>query len=467
MYERMKGMLALPEDPMQNAAARQGLLTAGAALLGGRGNLGEILGGGLLAGSQGYQGGLAQQQQQQYRQAQTQQVEMENKRLQAAADEPMQLQRILSGGQSTPMGPPASLPRIGGAPASGSSFGAAPAPGSIAPQAPADQYTTMMGYADRLTQAGRVAQAKPYYDMAEKLRVKLMKRETLIRDGKPVSVLTYEDGREADSAYEALPDNQVVDMGGTQTIIDRNMPRDGSAMRKSIAPEAQLSAETARRGQNMTDARQREANAITRQGNQSQIVNDPLQGPMLIDKGTGQARRVMMNGQAIPGEAEAKREASASKLIPLIKQASGLIDGSTGSYWGTAADHGARLFGKATSGAENIAQLRVLEGNIMMAQPRMEGPQSNLDVDLYRQMAAQVADPTLPNSTKKAALKTLYTLYEKYDPDAGKEGNPFADPAPPKVKSVKDLPKKAAPAQAYADAEKERRYQEFKRSQGK
>jgi hypothetical protein len=29
----------LPEDPAKNAAARQGLITAGAALMGGRGNI--------------------------------------------------------------------------------------------------------------------------------------------------------------------------------------------------------------------------------------------------------------------------------------------------------------------------------------------------------------------------------------------------------------------------------------------
>lgn len=60
----------LPEDPSKNAAARQGLLAAGAALMGGRGNLGEILGGGLMAGSQGYHGAIQQQQKDQLEQAQ-------------------------------------------------------------------------------------------------------------------------------------------------------------------------------------------------------------------------------------------------------------------------------------------------------------------------------------------------------------------------------------------------------------
>lgn len=125
---------------------------------------------------------------------------------------------------------------------------------------------------------------------------------------------------------------------------------------------------------------------------------------------------------ALAGENAAKRTAAAKNLMPLIGQAETLIDGATGSYLGAAHDQTARFFGNSTAGAQNIARLRVLEGNIMMAQPRMEGPQSNLDVELYRQMAAQIGDPTVPNTTKKAALSTLRTLYEKYD--SGKPAAP-------------------------------------------
>lgn len=310
MFERMKGMLALPEDPMQNAAARQGLLTAGAALLGGRGNLAEILGGGLLAGSQGYQGGLAQQQQQQYRQAQTQQVEMENKRLQAAADEPMQLQRILSGGQSTPMGPPASLPRLGGAPASGASFGAAPAPGPIAPQAPADQYATLMGYAERLTQAGRVAQAKPYYDMAEKLRPKLMKQEARMVDGQRVMANVFEDGR-TERVDGFAPDAEKLSFqntGGSTVALDPFTGKPVNTIGNTVSPDARLSSDTsirnsnvaaatARRSQDMTDARTREATDAGR----NQVVQSD-EGPVLVNTRTGTGKTILApGGQRLAG----------------------------------------------------------------------------------------------------------------------------------------------------------------------
>ncbi|WP_208280580.1 hypothetical protein [Massilia oculi] len=206
-----------------------------------------------------------------------------------------------------------------------------------------------------------------------------------------------------------------VNLGGKTGFVDDYTGNLVSSLDNSVSPDAQLSSWTQQRGQNMTDQRAREANDVNRMGQRTQLVNDPTQGPMLVDRGTGQARRVTMNGQAVPGENEAKKAAAGRNLIPLIDQAEKLVDGATGSYGGAGIDQIARVFGVATDGAETTAQLRVLEGNLMMAQPRMEGPQSNMDVALYRQMAAQIGDPTVPNSTKKAALKTVRRLYEKYD----------------------------------------------------
>jgi hypothetical protein len=448
MFERMKGMLALPEDPMQNAAARQGLLTAGAALLGGRGNLGEILGGGLLAGSQGYQGGLAQQQQQQYRQAQTQQIDMENKRLQAAADEPMQLQRILSGGQSTPMGPPASLPRLGGAPASGASFGAAPAPGSIAPQAPADQYATLMGYAERLTQAGRVAQAKPYYDMAEKLRPKLMKQEARMVDGQRVMANVFEDGR-TERVDGFAPDAEKLSFqntGGSTVALDPFTGKPVNTIGNTVSPDARLSAATAQRGQNMADARSRQ---------QLGQGKTPVGYRWTAD---GQSLEAIPGGPVMAKTTEVQQKVSdAQSVIELLDVARPLIGKSTSSYGGAAVDQVARVFGASTEGSAAAAQLKALEGSLVSKMPKMSGPQSDKDVLLYKQMAGQIGDVTIPAENKLAAMQVIEEINRRY----------LNQVQAKKVPTVAELPKKAAPAQAYADAEKERRYQEFKRSQGK
>jgi hypothetical protein len=79
----------------------------------------------------------------------------------------------------------------------------------------------------------------------------------------------------------------------------------------------------------------------------------------------------------------------------------------------------AGAFGHATKGAQAAAQLKALEGAIMMAQPRMEGPQSDKDVALYRQMAGAIGDSTIPIETRRAALQTVYQLHQKYASQAG------------------------------------------------
>lgn len=50
----------------------------------------------------------------------------------------------------------------------------------------------------------------------------------------------------------------------------------------------------------------------------------------------------------------------------------------------------------------------------MMAQPRMEGPQSDKDVALYKQMAGQIGDATVPAEQKKAALEVVKKLHQRY-----------------------------------------------------
>lgn len=446
----------LPEDPNQNAAARQGLLAFGAGLLGGRGDLGGILGDGLMAGSQTYHGALAQQQQTALRQAQLDQTKLENTKLQAAADKPMQLQRILTGGAPGQPGRLAGLPKIGdpprqaaAAPAAEPAPPATPAPATTTGAPSGNLFNTYLAYGDRLTQAGYPAEAKQYYDLAEKLRPELKEQVTRTVNGKRVTVNLFRDGSD-ELVDRYAPDAEKLNFqntGGSTVALDPYTGKPVTTIRNTQSPESIASVAATMRGQNMSDARARDLNEITKQGQRSQIINDPTQGPIVVDKGTGQARQVTLDGKPVPGEAVTKREASAKNLIPLIKQADQLINGATGSYLGAGADQGARLFGVATSGAQNIAQLKVLEGNIMMAQPRMEGPQSNMDVELYRQMAAQVGDPTVPNTTKKAALNTLKSLYAKYDPEAQAP----ADNGKPQIKGLKDLPRKAAPAGHPAD----------------
>lgn len=96
-----------------------------------------------------------------------------------------------------------------------------------------------------------------------------------------------------------------------------------------------------------------------------------------------------------------------------------LIDVATGSATGNARDKVAAFFGKATTGAEAIAELKVLQANLMTSMPRMEGPQSDRDVQLYREAAGQIGDPNVPAPIKKAAVKTIKQIQDRYIERAG------------------------------------------------
>lgn len=106
--------------------------------------------------------------------------------------------------------------------------------------------------------------------------------------------------------------------------------------------------------------------------------------------------------------------ANAQTVLGMIDEADKLIDKSTGSMGGTAVDMAAGAVGKSTEGAKAGARLKVIQAGLMTNMPRMEGPQSDADVALYRQAAAQIGDTTVPRETRKAALETVRSLQEKY-----------------------------------------------------
>jgi hypothetical protein len=143
----------------------------------------------------------------------------------------------------------------------------------------------------------------------------------------------------------------------------------------------------------------------------------------------------MGSGQPIGQVKDSKQATQSQRALAVVDQAEGLIDKATGSYAGAATDEGARIFGKATAGAQAIAELKVLEGALISNQPRMEGPQSDKDVMLYRQMAGQIGDPTVPPEQKRAALRQIRALNEKY---ASISGNAPSRPAAPKLGERRD-----------------------------
>lgn len=176
----------------------------------------------------------------------------------------------------------------------------------------------------------------------------------------------------------------------------------------------QVSEGLTRRGQDVTVRGQDMARGNTLISAQSGQVVDTADGPMLVDRRTGQARPVTMGGSRVPGEAAQKRAKGAARVLDLLSEAEGLLDDATGSYAGWTADQAARVIGRSTEGSRAIARLRAIEGALLAEMPRMEGPQSNMDVQMYRQAAGALADPTIPAADKRAALQTIQQIQSRY-----------------------------------------------------
>lgn len=74
-------------------------------------------------------------------------------------------------------------------------------------------------------------------------------------------------------------------------------------------------------------------------------------------------------------------------------------------------------FGGGGDASAADTQLNVLGGALVGMQPRFEGPQGVLDVELYKQMAGDVGNPKKPVPARMAALKSMIDLQKKYDPN--------------------------------------------------
>lgn len=115
-------------------------------------------------------------------------------------------------------------------------------------------------------------------------------------------------------------------------------------------------------------------------------------------------------------KAQVERIQTATDALDLIQQAKGIFDAgkATESLAGKARDIGLGMFGASTEGAQAAAQLKALGGALVAKMPKMTGPQSDKDVLLYREMAGQIADETVPIETRRAALSTVEQIQRKY-----------------------------------------------------
>lgn len=116
-------------------------------------------------------------------------------------------------------------------------------------------------------------------------------------------------------------------------------------------------------------------------------------------------------------ESAAKKQASMSGINDILNQAEQILVNSkpTGSGAGAMTDAVMGFAGVGTDSAAAADSLEAIGGALVAKMPRMEGPQSNYDVESYRLMAGRVGDRSLPVSRRLAALRTVRHLWAKYE----------------------------------------------------
>lgn len=136
--------------------------------------------------------------------------------------------------------------------------------------------------------------------------------------------------------------------------------------------------------------------------------------------------------------ASGKKAAQASDVLNLAGEAEQYLDAGSGGLMNRGMIAGKQLFGRSDENTQAAAQLQVIGNRLVAAMPRMEGPQSNYDVQLYKDMAGRIADPGVPANDKRAALKALIDLNAKYanSPMGGIPGME-AEPAPPQMEGAR------------------------------
>jgi hypothetical protein len=170
-------------------------------------------------------------------------------------------------------------------------------------------------------------------------------------------------------------------------------------------------------------------------------VNNPTAPPIPI--ATEGGAQFVKPETAAERTARIKMEADAKTAdkdfqnsLDAAAQADTLFKTATGSGIGSAADSTMAFFGKTTEGAKAAAQLKVMAGKLVAAVPKFSGPQSDADVKLYREMAGQVGDETLPVETRQAALNAVIDLQaqEQRRRNVNKAGGADVSTVPQKAK---------------------------------
>lgn len=121
------------------------------------------------------------------------------------------------------------------------------------------------------------------------------------------------------------------------------------------------------------------------------------------------------------GEATGKKEAAiqtraiqAPQVSMLLGEAKKLLPNATSGGFDTQSRDLMGYMGHATDASKIDSQLDIIGAQLVANVPRMEGPQSDYDVQMYKQAAGDLANPRKPIESRMSALQIMEQLNSKY-----------------------------------------------------
>lgn len=290
------------------------------------------------------------------------------------------------------------------------------------------------------------ATLKQYAELPNAGRAKVARTITVPgADGRPVTVQYDDYGQRVGEGVAKYEAPQLVDMGDRKQFVT---PQAGQSFAVGLSPAERDASARGWAGVTVRQENNRliqDANDINRTATRTQVVTGADGKQYLIDKGTGEARlaTTQQGAPVLSGQGAidaSKRERDANDSLELLALVEKTLPGATDSGIGAATDSVQRFFGRTSEGAQRAAQLEAIGGTLVMKMPRMEGPQSNMDQLLYREMAGKVGDRTVPAEEREAAMKTLRQLLGKYSTNGAPAQPGAAPPVAPAAPAGQQLP---------------------------
>jgi len=206
-----------------------------------------------------------------------------------------------------------------------------------------------------------------------------------------------------------------------QTAVDNNIRTNQTSENNNIRTtdtsrySTDVAANTAQQKLSIDQAKieLEQKKGVVQQFGDSMYMVYPNGSAVPISSPTGQPV-VKSTTTAAQQSAKSEENTRIQRVETIIPEIRTLLSKATGSYLGAGADLLANTVGISTEGAKATAQLKTLSGQMVAAMPKMSGPQSDKDVAMYKDMAGNLSDPTIPIETRLAALETIEKLNEKY-----------------------------------------------------